>query len=229
MHRIRRTATLKGMLIASLIGGVGLAAGFATPAVAAPVAASNWHLGVYTPSGRALSQGQAGTSATGLASFQFTASPDTALLLNTQGSQRGSLLGDVAGETVTATFTITGSGDPFAYYGQGTASNPCGAPASARLFFETSNAGGFDPTHYWWSNPVGSAQLANGTFTLTAAVSPDQWSDYYGQEGTAAADGFAAAAGNVTGIGLSFGGGCFFENGVGAPDATLTLNSFTVS
>jgi hypothetical protein len=35
----------------------------------------------------------------------------------------------------------------------------------------------------------------------------------------------------VTAIGLSFGGGCFFENGVGTTDGsgTFTLNSYTVS
>jgi hypothetical protein len=36
---------------------------------------------------------------------------------------------------------------------------------------------------------------------------------------------------NVTDIGLSFGGGRFFENGVGTThgSGTFTLNSFTVS
>ena len=210
-----------GAFALSLVGGL------AGPALAAPPTASNWHVGVYTPSGRALSEGQAATVADGLASFQFTTAPNTALLINTQGSQKGSLLGDLTGETVTATFSISGTSQ-FSYYGEGTSANSCNSPASARLFFETSNAGGFAPTHYWWSNGVGFAQLANGTFTLSATISPTQWSDFYGTFGSAALDGFAAAASNVTGIGLSFGGGCFFENGVGAPDASLTLTSFTV-
>jgi hypothetical protein len=57
-----------------------------------------------------------------------------------------------------------------------------------------------------------------------------QWSDFYGHFGNdpAFSGGFAAAVSNVTEIGLSFGGGCFFESGVGAPDATFTLTSFTV-
>jgi hypothetical protein len=41
--------------------------------------------------------------------------------------------------------------------------------------------------------------------------------------------GFMDAASNVTMIGLSFGGGCFFENGVGTIDGsgTFTLDSFS--
>ena len=64
------------------------------------------------------------------------------------------------------------------------------------------------------------------------------WSDFFGHVGTdsnsdgfAGAPGFADAIGNVTAIGLSFGGGCFFENSVGTTDGsgTFTLNSFTVN
>ena len=218
MRRINRAVTIGGVLALGMAGGV------ASPAVAAPGGATNWHVGVYNASGRALSEGEAAHPGDGLATFRFTTTPDTALLIDTQGSQAGNLLGDLTGETVTATFTVAGSeADQFTYYGEGA---PTPAP-TARLFFETSGAGGFDPAHYWWSNPVGFAQLGPGTFTLTATVIPGDWSDYNGQEGTTVQDGFAAAAAHVTGIGLSFGGGGFFENGVGSPDATLTLSSFT--
>ncbi len=212
-----------------LAGGGALAlvitGSFAGPALAAPTAATNWHLGVYTPSGRTLSQAETSTPATGLAEFQFTTAPNTALLLNTQGSQK-SLLGNDAGKTVTASFTISAKGSAFTYYGEGTSGNSCGSAANVRLFFETSTAGGFAPTQYWWSNPVGAKALGNGTYTVTAPLYPGDWTDYYGQMSSS---GFAAAAANVTGIGLSFGGGCFFENGVGAPNASFTLNSFKVS
>ena len=42
---------------------------------------------------------------------------------------------------------------------------------------------------------------------------------------------FNAAASIITAVGLSFGGGCFFENGVGTTDGsgTFTLTSFTVN
>ncbi len=220
MRRIHRAGAIAALTLSLVVG-------LASPALATPASASNWHVDVYTSSGNTLSQASAAKTADALATFQFTTAANTALLINTQGSQKGSLLGDLAGKTVTATFTINGSGDPFICYGG------CGpSPASARLFFETSSAGGFDATHYWWSNPGGTTELANGSFTLTAKVSPDQWSDEDGHEGSFSASaraGFAAAAANVTGIGLSFGGGGFFENGVGAPDSTLTLTSFTVS
>jgi hypothetical protein len=59
------------------------------------------------------------------------------------------------------------------------------------------------------------------------------WSDYYGHFGNdpAYAAGFQAALGNVTDIGVSFGGGCFFENGVGTTDGSgaFTINTYAVS
>jgi hypothetical protein len=59
------------------------------------------------------------------------------------------------------------------------------------------------------------------------------WSDFFGHFGNepAFSAGFTAAVSNVTTIGLSFGGGCFFENGVGTTDGsgTFTLDSFKVS
>jgi hypothetical protein len=80
-----------------------------------------------------------------------------------------------------------------------------GPEANVRFYFQTSNAGGF-----------------NGA----------DWSDYYGHFGIGPyAAGFQAALSNVTDIGLSFGGGCFFENGLGTTDGsgTFTLNNFSVS
>jgi hypothetical protein len=189
--------------------------------------ASNWHLGYYTPSGRALSFAAAPSAATGIASLDFTNQANTALLVTDQRAKFGSLLGNDVGKTVTATFTISGAVGAFTYYGDPDGS---GQPAKVRLFFETSNAGGFDYTHYWWSNPS-SVVLANGTFTVTATVDPALWSDWNGQFGNTVPNGFAQAASNVTEIGLSFGGGFFFENGVGTTDGsgTFALTSYTVS
>ncbi len=190
--------------------------------------ASNWKLGYYTPSGQTLSFGEAGSA--GVASFDFTDQTSTALLVTTHGASKGSTLGDLTGKTITATFHITGATGAFMYFGEGTPDNPCGTPANTRFFFQTDNGGGFQFTHYWWSNPE-SAVLANGTFTLTATVEPAEWSDWNGQNGATQPAGFADAASNVTTIGFSFGGGCFFENGVGTTDGsgTFTLDSFSVS
>src|SRR4029077_14051885 len=109
-----------------------------------------------------------------------------------------------------------------------------GPTANVRFFFETSNSGGFDETHYWWSNPM-SYSLLNATSTgttLTNSFNGAAWSDYFGHFGIGPyAAAFQAALSNVTLIGLSFGGGCFFENGVGTTDGsgTFTIDSFSVS
>lgn len=189
--------------------------------------ASNWHIGYYTSSPHGtLSFAAAPTAAPSIASLNFTNQSNTALLVTNNKAQFPNLLGNLTGKSVTATFTVSGA-NAFTYYGE---PDGCGTPANVRLYFETSNAGGFDYTHYWWSNPA-SAVLANGTVTVTAAIDPALWSDWNGQVGTIVPDQFAAAASNVTTIGLSFGGGCFFENGVGTTDGsgTFTLNSYTAS
>jgi hypothetical protein len=132
---------------------------------------------------------------------------------------------------VSATFSIDKSAGATFFYD--TTDNPCGTPSSTRLFFETSNAGGFDETHYWWSNPTAALlDTATGQVTITATVNGQNWSDFFGHFGLGPfADGFEAAASNATGIGLSYGGGCFFANGVGVQNgsATFHLVSYTVS
>jgi hypothetical protein len=194
--------------------------------------ASTWKLGYYTPSVHGtLSFSDAAAPVAGVATFDFTNQANTALLVTTHGASKGSTLGDLTGSTVSATFEISGATSPFIYFGEPSCGNTI---STVRLFFQTSNAGGFNETHYWWSNPL-SAVLANtgGTITLTASLNdPGAWSDFFGHFGNDPAfPGFFDAVSNVTTIGLSFGGGCFFENGVGTTDGsgTFTLDSFIVS
>lgn len=211
-------------LIVVGLSAVGLAAAAVLPASAD---ASSWKLGYYTPSPLgALSMSDAKPGG-GIASFDFTDQSNTALLVTSHGAFKGTSLGDLAGTTITAAFTISGAAGPFTYFGE---PDGCNTPASTRLFFQTDNGGGFQFTHYWWSNPV-SQTLENGTFTLTATVEPTGWSDWNGQPGSTQTAGFADAASNVKTIGFSFGGGCFFENGVGTADGsgTFTLVSFNVN
>jgi hypothetical protein len=195
--------------------------------------ASNWKLGYYTPSVHGtLSLSEAAAPAAGIATFDFTDQANTALLVTTHGASKGSTLGDLTGLTIKATFEISGATTAFIYFGEPSCSNTI---STVRIFFQTSNAGGFDETHYWWSHP-GSAVLANtnGQVTITANLGdPSAWSDFFGGFGNdpAFSAGFTSAVSNVTTIGLSFGGGCFFENGVGTADGsgTFTLDSFSVS
>jgi hypothetical protein len=193
---------------------------------AGPVAAggSHWKVGYITPSGKTLSFASADRTDAGIAAFNFTDQPNTSLLVTTHGSSP--LLGDQTGKTITATFDITGATGFF----YDTTGNPCGTPANTRLYFQTDNGGGFAFTHFWWSNPE-SQVLANGHWTLTASVEPAEWSDWNGQNGATQVAGFLDAASNVKMIGLSFGGGCFFENGVGTTDGsgTFTLDSYSAS
>jgi hypothetical protein len=193
-------------------------------------------VGYYTPSGLALSEAEAAPLAGGLAAFGFTDQPDTALLITDQGSQKGTLLGDLTGKTLTASFELAGVDSPFTYYGEPS----CGSSDTSsyvRLFFETSNAGGFNETHYWWSNPasVDLSTLGNGTVaSVTASLGhAGDWSDYYGHFGNEAgySAGYQAAVANVTAVGLSFGGGCFFENGIGTADGSgsFELTGFSAS
>lgn len=161
--------------------------------------------------------------------FTFLDTPDTALFMTGHPAYNGTLLGDLTGETVSASVTISATG-PFTYYGQGTASNPCGTPASVRLYFSTNN-NELGESQYWWSNPD-SNPLAPGSDSLSAPLTPDAWSDRDGHPGTfdaAHEAAFAAAVADVQHIGLSFGGGCFFANGVGnTGTASFALTEFIV-
>lgn len=157
-------------------------------------------------------------------SFKFLNTPDTALLATSHPSYNGSLLGDLTGKNVSATVGVSvTTGTDFDYYGEPDA---CGRPANVRLYFQTDTGGKFEETDYWWSNPMSvdlDALAAGSDQTITASLAnPSSWSDFYGHFGNdpAYSDAFAAAAADVQLIGVSFGGGCFFENGVGIKQGT---------
>ena len=202
---------LTGALLAGVLGGA--------PALAS---ASEWKVGSFTPSPHGtLSFASADALPNGVATFNFTIPDNTALLATDHGGS--ALLGDLRGNTITAKFDISGAAGTFTYFGEGTLSNPCVFPANVRLYFQTSNAGGFAFTNFWWSDTA-FAVLGNGTVTLTAGISPVGWSDWNGKLAADNAAAFNDAASHVTLVGLSYGGGCFFENGVGTVDGSGTFN-----
>jgi hypothetical protein len=225
---IAGTVVVMAVLAVALPSGSGLvrAADGGSPA-------SYWHIGYYTSSPHGtLSFAAAPTAASGIASLNFTNQSNTALLVTNNKVQFPSLLGDLTGKSVSASFTVSGLTGIFMYYGEPDACG--GTTAYMRYYFETSNASGFDETHYWWSNPVSAALTGNGPVSLPSVLlTGHNWSDFYGHFGDdpTYSAGFNAAVSNVTEIGLSFGGGCFFENGVGTTDGsgTFTLNSYTTS
>jgi len=195
----------------------------AMPMTAYAVSSSGWKIYTYN-SGGSLSSKQAIGDATSVAQFEFLSTPDDALLATKQpGGAHASLFG----KTITATFEVEGTAT-FQYYGQPDA---CGAPANTRLYFNTN--GPFAYTNFWWSNPSSAVLTAPGTAVVTANVDPAMWSDWNGQFGTVDAEttaAFEAAAADPDLVGLSFGGGCFFENGVGTSSgsATFKLISYTI-
>lgn len=188
-------------------------------------AAANWKVYSLSSSGQTYTTKPATASADGVG-FAFASAPDTRLFMTTHP---GDLLGDLLGKTITATFEIVGDAPGFTYSGTSQ-----GLPPSVRLYFEGNTNGPFTYdtagySKYWWSNPE-SATLAAGTITLTAKITPALWSDWGGEPGAGVPDAFDAAAAHVSGIGLSFGGGSFFANGVGASGpASFVLTDYSVS
>jgi hypothetical protein len=152
------------------------------------------------------------------------------LLGTSHPSYRGDLLGDMAGKRLSAAVGVTGVIGAFTYYGQ---PDPCGRPSNVRFYFSTDTSGKFAETDYWWSNPVSFdlEALRSGDKLLQANMDPAEWSDWNGQYGTTVPAEFAAATHDVQFMGLSFGGGCFFENGVGTSDGTgkFRLMDFTAT
>jgi hypothetical protein len=236
---MRFKTPLGGRLV--LVAALSLATLVATVPASADTT-SVWKLGYYTASGRALSMASVTGAPPALATFDFTTPDNTALVITDQGSNKAALLGDDSTSLgVSASFTISNLTGTFTYFGEPSCG---GATANVRFFFQTSKSGGFNETQYWWSNPA-SVSLSNvgGTteYNLSSAFGGSSgavWSDFFGHFGTDSnSDGFPGAAGfadavsNVTAIGLSFGGGCFFENGVGTTDGsgTFTLNTFGVN
>lgn len=219
-RRLARTLAVAATAAAAMA----LSAG---PAFADGNGASGWHVGYYTPSSPGtLSSSQAQSSTGNVAALKFTSQPNTALLYT---DQKGSgLLGNDSSKSISAMLTVSGVDTAFIYGGEPSCGNPS---SSVRFYFETSNAGGFNPGNYWWSNPTSWPLVTNGSGAIATTFDPSNWSDFYGINGAADTADFDNAVSDVTKIGLSFGGGCFFENGVGTTDGsgTFTLNTFNVN
>jgi len=188
-------------------------------------ATPTWKVYSFNSSGQAYSSKAATTFTTG-SGFNFSTAPNTALLT----TQDKSLTGDLTGKTLTANFTITGSSDAaFTYYGD---PDGCGTPATARLYF--TGTGEKSPgfySNYWWSNPGSQAISVSGTAMSISVPLTSSWSNWNGKPVSDVPTNFAAAVRSVSSVGVSFGGGCFFANGVGitAGSAQFILTSFTVT
>lgn len=200
----------------------------ASATMAAPT--PQWKVYTYNSSGQAYTSKIATTYTTGRG-FDFLSTPDTALLTT---SQDKSLLGNLTGKTLTATFTITGASPTFTYYG---APDACGTAPAVRLYFEGNSKGKFtyDTAGYskfWWSNPVSTTlAVSSDTLTLQASLDTANWSDWGGELASTVPTYFDKAVASVSSVGVSFGGGCFFANGVGVAtgSAQFILTGYTVT
>jgi hypothetical protein len=166
-----------------------------------------------------------------IATFAFDQYNDQALLTSAANgyTKNGNLLGD----TVTATFSITAPvGTTFTTYTDATCTD---TTATVRLYFDTKlHLGVYENGVYsaslWWSiNPV-SISLAdvfaagpNGV-TLSVAVTPANWLDEHGTNGSADVADFNAAASNVNQVGLSFGSQSCYAFGDGSASAGVMFN-----
>lgn len=147
------------------------------------------------------------------------------------------LLGDLTGATIATVVYIAGSNNPAFWF-----FNDCGnhgPVANVRLFFSTdsrpytashanANEGG-----YWWAYcDTGWALLAEGQIILQASVSPENWSDALGHKATDAPVYMAMfydAAAHVAESGYSFGGHCYYDNGVGVSTRTASATFHVMS
>jgi hypothetical protein len=200
---------------------------FGAPPDATSSSRSGWTVYDYNPSGQALaprvSDGSmpATTAPDGTVSFAFLPNTYTALLTSTDSA----LTGDLSGKTLSDTISVSGSAASFqAQNGDG-----CVYPANVRFYFTSPSAAGPSVgkagfyTQSWWSNPANVLLLSGQqpSMSISAMMSdPSEWSDWNGQRGSnpAVTEAFMEASRNVQSIGLSFGGGCFFENGVTTTD-----------
>jgi len=181
------------------------------------------------------------SSGDGNASFPFKADTYTALLTTTDNNLTGDLYDTKPNLTDNVSVAdVTGT---FQYRDGGGCTGP-GALPGVRLFFQSPHgAGTTGPgttgfyTQFWWSNsrsasgspPFKVVLSGNETGVLSDSLrDPSLWSDFNGQFGDsspAIEEAFIDAASNVKSIGLSFGGGCFFENGVTTSDGSGTFSS----
>lgn len=203
-------------------------------------AAPNWKVIGKNPSGHEGASRPAQAFDDGIG-FAFEPDPQGNKLFLTD--HRGSLLGNLTGKTLTATFTIIPTGAMFTYTGEGESWNACGTPthASVRLYFEASTIGPWEEQDRWWSNPQASplTSLVGQPVTLAVPLDTASWYDK-GPDGKTpqpASDvptDFAAAVARVIRVGVSFGGGCdiYALAGGAAPTngtASFVLKSYLVS
>ena len=224
--------------------GTGTSCTLTTAAIDPSSETTEWTVYDYNPSNQAIAprnspNSMPATTMGTTTTFPFKAGIYTALLTTTDPS----LTGDLSMKTLNVTVQVDGGGGVFQYRGN------CGSPpAKVRFYFTSPKASGpacatsataTPPdtgfyTQFWWSNPVSVPLFTDpqGPMTIIQPVNAlGSWSDWNGKFNNdpsctpAIEEAFQVAIHNVQTVGLSFGGGCFFENGVKTSDGMGTFNS----
>lgn len=198
-------------------------------------ASTTWKLYSFNTSGSHLQANAATVNATtGAASFTFPTSTFTgAAYLLTAKAPTG-----LAPLSATVSIADADAGTTFTNW-PGCANN-INIP-TVGLYFETKTSGTLNPSAYWWSS---DRHLLSEVFVAgTSGVSltrnlydGSQWTNYYGQAGNSTSpytvNGvnypapntyFAAAVAKVTAWGVTFGGDCFYANGVAASNSSAVF------
>jgi len=196
---------------------------------------TSWTVYDYNPSGQAIAPRvsaasmPATTDGDGNVSFPFKLNTYTALLTTTDAS----LTGDLSMKTLNVTVSVAGGNGMFKDQHNG------GCPPDekfVRFYFTSPKASGTTGhgttgfyTQFWWSNPVHVTLVTDPQIpqTITQPVNAvHMWSDWNGKfndDSMEVMEAFQVAIHNVQTVGLSFGGGCFFENGVTTSDGMGTF------
>ena len=198
--------------------------------------AAAWTVYDYNPSGRALrprvsADSMPATTTGDTTSFPFLPNIYTARLTTTDPS----LTGDLTSKTLNLAVSVTGGSGTFQDQNNGGCTPDT---KTVRLFIVSPQASGTTGTdtrgfytQFWWSNPMSIPLVADPQAPITISQpvnAAGMWSDLNGRlnnSSSEAMEAFLAAIQNVQTVGLSFGGGCFFENGVTTSDGSGSFNS----
>jgi hypothetical protein len=199
---------------------------------------TEWTVYDYNPSNQAIAprnspNSMPATSSDSGVTWQFPFRPNIYTALFT--TKDPSMTGDLSAKTLQVTVGVDGGSGTF----QDQHNGGCVPDEKyVRFYFASPRASGTTGTgttgfytQFWWSNPVHVPLATDPQDPLSISQvvnAPSMWSDWNGKRGSDSVEvteAFMVAIHNVQTVGLSFGGGCFFENGVTTSDGLGTFQS----
>lgn len=119
----------------------------------------------------------------------------------------------LTGKTLTATVTQTVLSGLPAFIQAPEAGNTCPVAPNMRPFLFAYRNDWSGEFSRWWASQ-GWTLVAPGTYQWSVPFQPDLWTSVYGKSGAQAPAQFADALKNISSVGFTFGGGCFYGHGV---------------